>query len=129
MSRFDKYDPYSGGYRAALNAAVVAGNVGKMYAVSLNASGKTVIGGAALADLAAVICPVRTAGVNEVIDNMTAGEIVEGLTTAGAALTAGGLLYGHIDGTVDQVSASGKVVGRVAEIGTNGGRCIIRVAM
>ena len=78
MSRFDKYDPVSGGFRAPLNAAISsASDVGKIQGVSINASGKVVIGATAETGIVGVICPVRLMAVNEVIDVMTHGEIVD----------------------------------------------------
>lgn len=111
MSRYDKYDPYDGGFRARLNAAIVAADAGKIRAVSINGSGRVVIGGAGLVDIRGVICPTEAMPAGAAIDVMTDGEIVDATTTAGAALSAGALLYAHADGTVDGVSTSGKAVG------------------
>ena len=116
MSRFDKYDPYSGGFRAPLNAALTSSNVGKMYAVSINSSGRVVIGGSATTDLQGIICPVRIAAAGDIIDVMTAGEITDALETAGTALTAGARVYGHADGTVDDTSTTGKLLGQTVEL-------------
>lgn len=115
MSRYDKYDPYDGGFRARLNAALSASNVGKIYAVSINASGRVVIGGTGLIDLRGLICPTEAMAAGAAIDVMTDGEIAEATTTAGVALTAG-LQYVHIDGTLDSASASGKAVGFTVEV-------------
>lgn len=123
MSRYDKYDPYDGGFRARLNAALTSSNVGKIYAVSINTSGRAVIGGAGLIDIRGLICPTEAMPVGAQIDVMTDGEIAEATTTAGVAFTAGALLYCHIDGTVDAVSASGKAVGFTVELN----RMIVRV--
>lgn len=111
MSRYDKYDPFDGGFRARLNAALTSSDVGKIRSVSINASGRVVIGGAALTDLRGLICPTEAMAAGAAIDVMTDGEISDATTTAGAALTAGALLYTHIDGSVDGVSTSGKIVG------------------
>lgn len=116
MSRFDKYDPVSGGTRAKLNAAITSANVGKMYGVSINASGRVVIGGTAVADIVGVICPVRTMDVGEPIDVMTHGEIVEATATAGTAFAAGDRVYAATDGTISTTN-TGKLVGRVIEAG------------
>lgn len=111
MSRYDKYDPYDGGFRIRLNAAIPASDAGKIRAVSVNSSGRAVIGGAALTDLRGLICPTEAMPAGAAIDVMTDGEISDATTTAGAALVAGALLYAHIDGTVDGVSTNGKIVG------------------
>jgi hypothetical protein len=123
VSRYDKYDPYDGGFRARLNAALTSSNVGKIYAVSVNTSGRVVIGGSGLVDIRGLICPTEAMAVGAAIDVMTDGEIVEATTTAGVALTAGALIYCHIDGTVDAVSTSGKAVGFTVELN----RIIVRV--
>ena len=115
MSRYDKYDPYDGGFGAKLNAAILATDVGKVRAVSINASGRVVIGGAALTDLRGVICPTEAMAAGAAIDVMTDGEISDATTTAGAALTAGGLVYAHIDGSVDATATSGKAMGWCVE--------------
>ena len=115
MSRYDKYDPYDGGFRARLNAAILATDVGKIRAVSINASGRVVIGGTGLVDLRGLICPTEAMSVGAQIDVMTDGEIAEATTTAGAALTAG-LQYVHIDGSFDSVATAGKAVGFTVEI-------------
>lgn len=114
-SRFDKYDGMVGGFRAPLNAALSAtgDDTGKIQAVSINASGKVVIGGAAETAIIGVICPTRVMGANEPIDVMTSGEIVGAVKTAGTAWAAGDLVYAHLAGTVDAVSAAGKVIGKM----------------
>lgn len=117
MSRFDKYDPFSGGFRAPLNAAILAADVGKIQAVSINTSGRAVIGGAAETAVMGLICAVRAMAVGEIIDVMTHGEIVEATKTGGTAWSAGDIVYAHGTtggvGVVDAVSTSGKVVGKM----------------
>lgn len=116
MSRFDKYDPYDGGFRAKLNAAIVAANAGKIYAVSINTSGRVVIGGAAATDIKGLICATEAMAAGDAIDVMTDGEIGDATTTAAAAFTAGATVYAHIDGTVDAVATAGKAVGFTVEL-------------
>lgn len=123
MSRFDKYDPFDGGFRARLNAALTSTNVGKIYAVSINTSGRAVIGGAGLIDIRGLICPTEPMAVGAQIDVMTDGEIGDATTTALAAFTAGALVYCHIDGTVDAVATAGKAVAFTVELN----RLIVRV--
>ena len=124
MSRFDKYDPFSGGFRAPLNAAItLAADVGKIQAVSINSSGKVVIGGPAETAIMGLICPVRLMAAAEPIDVMTAGEIVEAVMTAGTAFAAGGIVYAHLAGTVDSTATAGKVVAKMVELT----RMIVRV--
>lgn len=119
MSRFDKYGPVTGGFRAPLNAAISSSDVGKIQAVSINGSGKVVIGGAAETAIIGVICPVRAMAANDIIDVMTSGEIVEATKTGGTAWAAGDIVYAHGTtggvGVVDAVSTSGKVIGKMIE--------------
>lgn len=130
MSRFDKYDPVSGGFRAKLNAAIVASTtpatnqVGKAYGVSLNASGRVVVGGTAITDIVGVICPVRAMDAGEPIDVMTAGEIVEFTQTSGTAWAAGDRVYAATTGDLSTTN-TGRLLGRVVEA-TRG---VIRVAL
>lgn len=124
MSRFDKYDPYDGGFRARLAVALTSADAGKIRAVSLNASGRVVIGGAALTDLRGVIVPTEAMAAGAQIDVMTDGEVADSTTTGGVAFAAGALVYAHIDGTVDAVSTSGKIVGFNVEAG----RVVVRGA-
>ncbi len=115
MSRYDKYDPYDGGFRIRLNAAIPASDAGKIRAVSINSSGRAVIGGAALTDLRGLICPTEAMPAGAAIDVMTDGEIADATETAGTAFTGGALVYAHIDGTVDDTAASGKAMGFTVE--------------
>jgi hypothetical protein len=114
-SRFDKYDGFTGGFRAPLNAALSAtgDDIGKIQAVSINSSGKVVIGGAAETAIIGVICPTKVMAANDPIDVMTSGEIVGAVKTAGTAWAAGDIVYAHPAGTVDAASATGKVIGRM----------------
>jgi hypothetical protein len=125
MSRFDKYDPYDGGFRARLNAAIVAANAGKIYAVSINTSGRVVIGdgGGGLIAIRGLICATEAMAAGDAIDVMTDGEIADATTTAAAAFTAGALIYCHTDGTVDAVATAGKAVGFTVELD----RLVVRV--
>jgi hypothetical protein len=123
MSRFDKYDPYDGGFRAKLLVAIPASEAGKIKAVSINTSGKVVIGGTGLVDIRGLICPTEAMDANAQIDVMTDGEIANATETAGTAFTGGALVYCHIDGTVDDTAASGKPVGFTVEVDRLIARC------
>jgi hypothetical protein len=115
LSRIDKYDPFDGGFRAKLNAALVAANAGKIYAVSINTSGRVVVGGTATTDIKGLICATEAMDAAKPIDVMTDGEFGDVLTTAGAAFTAGQTVYAHTDGTVDAVATAGKAIGFIVE--------------
>jgi uncharacterized protein DUF2190 len=123
MSRFDKYDPYDGGFRAKLNAAITATNAGKIYAVSINTSGKVVIGGSGLVDIRGLICATEAMAAGDAIDVMTDGEIADATMTSGTAFTAGALIYCHADGTIDATATSGKAIGFTVELD----RLVVRV--
>ena len=118
-ARFDKYDGFTGGFRAPLNAALSAtgDDTGKIQAVSINSSGKVVIGAAAETGIIGVICPTKVMGANDIIDVMTSGEIVGAVKTGGTAFAAGDIVYAHGttggSGVVDAASASGKVIGKM----------------
>lgn len=118
MSRYDKYDPYDGGFRARLNAATAASEAGKIKAVSINTSGRVVIGdgGGGLIAIRGLICPTEAMPAGAQIDVMTDGEIADATETAGTAFTAGVLVYAHADGTVDDTAASGKAMGFTVEL-------------
>lgn len=118
FGRYDKYDGFVGGFRAPLNAAMsaTANDVGKVQAVSINASGKVVIGATAATGIIGVICPTKVMFANDPIDVMVRGEIMDVVkTSAGAAWAVGDLVYGHIDGTLDAVATAGVVIGRILE--------------
>lgn len=119
--RYDKYDPVSGGFRAPLNAAIVSADVGKVLGVSINTSGKVVIGGAAIADIVGVICAVRAMAANEIIDVMTAGEITDATYSGGGATATGDRVYAATDGNTSTTN-TGALVGRVINVG----RMVIR---
>jgi hypothetical protein len=128
LSRFDKYDPVSGGFRAPLAAAILAADVGKIQAVSIAAStGLVTIGGPAETAIIGVICPDKPYAAGDMIDVMTHGEIVEATFTAGTAFAAGALVYGHGTaggvGTIDVTSTTGKVIGKTIELN----RLVVRV--
>jgi hypothetical protein len=125
LSRYDKYDPVSGGFRAPLNAAIASADVGKIQGVSINASGKVVVGGTAETSIVGLICPVRTMAAGDIIDVMTAGEIVEATKTAGTAYAAGDTVFvTGTTGAVNTTSGAGtKAVGKMIELD----RMIVRV--
>lgn len=125
MPRFDKYEPRVGGFRGRLAAAILTADVGKIFAVSIDGTGRVVIGGPAITAISGVICAVRAMAAGEPIDVMTFGEIEDATTTGGAALTLGGPVFAHADGTVDSNSVAGVAVGITVE---RAGRLIVRTA-
>lgn len=145
MARYDKYDPISGGFRARLAAALTLtnGSVGPV-AVSLNASGRVVVGTAGQSGLVGILVknvakgPVGRwdtslqAGVpnpyapvgaqaGDVVDIMTDGDIVDLNTTT---FPAGSKIYAAADGTLSATGGTGKfLIGWTVEAG----RLIVRV--
>jgi hypothetical protein len=127
VSRFDKYNPVSGGFRAPLNAAIVSARVGDVIGVSLNGSGRVVEGGA-VAAIKGVICPTKIMAAGDIIDVMTDGEIVDCTLNDGTtALTAGTSYYSDAAANGDVTSASN--AGANAYIGhtVEASRLVIRV--
>jgi hypothetical protein len=125
MSRYDKYDPFDGGFRARLNAAIPAADAGKIQAVSLNSTGRVVIGdgGGGLVAIRGVICATEAMAAGDAIDVMTDGEIADATFTVGTAFVAGTLVYAQTTGVVNQTSASAKAIGFTVELD----RLIVRV--
>ena len=74
MSRYDKYDPKVGGYRAPLAADFPAALVEHVVGVSHDEAGRVVVGGTNIKGVL-VLTKARKAG--EIVDVMTSGEIVE----------------------------------------------------
>lgn len=124
MSRFDKYEGRTGGFRAPLLAAIGSADVGKIFAVSIGTDGRAAIGGAAETAVSGLICAVRPMAAGEPIDVMTAGEIEEATMTAGTAFTLGAPVFAHLSGIVDNTSGSGVPVGITVARAT---RLVVRV--
>lgn len=140
MPRYDKYDPISGGFRAPLNADLTfsaAGEFGPL-AVSLNTSGRAVVGTQGASGVAGILvknvpfyprlgnvpgqlnAAVPIGGkAGDIVDIMTSGEIL-GVPT----FTAGQKIYAIPATGVLTATATGNIpVGFMAEAG----RLIVRV--
>lgn len=129
MARYDKYDPKDGGFRAKLAAnwlstpgTPATHDVGKVWAVGLDANGRVVKGAGNTGILG--VCIVNQAmGAGEVVDVMTDGEIVEFALQNGTATTAGTRYYGvTADGTYN-TTATGTPLGFTVE----GTRLVVRI--
>lgn len=95
MARIDKYEPRAGGFRAKLNAAFSdTDDVGVPLAVSLNASGRVVIGTAGQSGFVGIICLSGLRAAGDVVDVMTDGELAD------AGLAAGTRYFAAADGTL-----------------------------
>ncbi len=95
MAHFDKYDPYSGGFRGPLAFKIEKADVGKPIAVGVNANGQ-IIKGNGNANMLGVVIGHSPKNIGDIIDVMTHGEIVE-MT----GVTAGTRLYGFDDGSIN----------------------------
>lgn len=122
MSRFDKYDPYSGGFRAKLESAISSSDVGKVFGVSLNGSGRVVLGGA-LDVVRGVICATQEMAARDTIDVMTDGEITDFLLSGGSGATAGATVYSAVADGATSHTATGRSIGFCVE----STRLIVRV--
>lgn len=78
MSRFDKYEPRVGGFRARLEANWLLADVGILRAVSLNASGRVVKGKTTgQPGLKGLITLGMVRNARHPVDVMTAGEVLD----------------------------------------------------
>lgn len=99
MARIDKYEPKSGGFRAPL-AASWAGQAAPVV-VSLDGSGRVVVGSLGATNGVGVLCKPDAAAAGTFVDIMTDGELVE------AALAAGTVYYATVTTGALTTSAPG----------------------
>lgn len=118
MSRYDKYDPKVGGFRAALAADFDPDLLDHVVAVGLDTDGLVLTNGpdnSGTTGLIGVIVLTKARRAGDIVDVMTDGEIVEfgpndGTSEAGVDLgDAGTVYYGHADGTVTATGGVGSV--------------------
>jgi len=76
MARYDKYEPKAGGFRAPLATAIAAGQVGNIIGVGLDANGRVDSTNPASGVLGVLVVD-RPMNAGDIVDVMTAGEIVE----------------------------------------------------
>lgn len=90
VPRYDKYEPFAGGFRAPLFAAVIAANGFVAYGVGLDSSGRVVLGAGNTGVIGVMIAHgAKNAG--DFVDVMTDGEIVDLVSlTAGTVYFANG---------------------------------------
>ena len=108
MARYDKYNPYGGGFRAPLAANFDAADAGKPFAVGLNNQGQ-VVKGAGQSGVTGVLILTMAKGAGAIVDVMKFGEIVEfGPTAAtpGSGFGAAGTAY-FANTTTGAISATG----------------------
>ncbi len=82
MANYDKYDPKAGGFRAALAADWLTADIKTVIGVGLNASGQ-VVKGAGNSGLVGVLVLTEALKAGDIVDIMTAGDIVDFGGTAG----------------------------------------------
>lgn len=113
MSRYDKYNPISGGFRAGVNAAwsLTSGPAGvtdlfRVTGVQLNANGRLIRATAALACCGIIVAHGPKVAA-EIVDVMTAGEVVElGVDDIqGATAPTAGTVY-YLDLTAGRLTAT-----------------------
>jgi hypothetical protein len=84
LARYDKYEPYAGGFRAALAAdfgtLTNAADLGKIWGVGLDTNGRVVKGAGNTGIVGVLILTMEKYALN-VVDVMTDGEIVDILAT------------------------------------------------
>jgi hypothetical protein len=124
-ARYDKYGPLTGGFRAPSNiawayVAPVAGveqagnDVGKVWAVGLNSSGR-VVKGAGVTGIIGVFVPTQAQAAGDIIDVMTSGEIANFTLQNQSAAAAGTRYFGvAADGTFS-TTATGTPLGFTVE--------------
>jgi hypothetical protein len=139
MSNYDKYDPYSGGSRAALAAdfGYTAGkpdrahaDLRKLFAVALNGSGLLVKYGVGALNFVGVLVLTTPKAAGDTVDYMTAGDITDVLDAEiNGTLTAGSPVYAAPGGTGVTIgipavtSAVGAYyIGRIHELNAVSGR-------
>lgn len=138
MARYDKYGPYTGGFRAPLAADFGTGgnaaDLGKVWAVGLDANGR-VVKGAGQSGIVGVLILTTEKYALDVVDVMTHGEIVDinpvtpfdGFTAATvAAATLAGTKYYAVPGTglIDSTATANRAIGYTVEKS----RLVVRVS-
>jgi hypothetical protein len=116
MPRYDKYDPISGGFRAPLNADWADADVGVVFGVGLNSSGRVVKGAGQTGLRAVLVVDAKGKKAGDIVDCMTQGEIVEVALVAGTKYVAN-------TGTGVLATATGTEIGYTVEAT----RLIVRV--
>ena len=112
MSRYDKYEPKNGGYRAPLAVDFDPNNLERIFGVGHDANGRVVIGaGATGVTGVLVLTMARKAG--KIIDVMTSGDVIEFGPTEGEP----GVDFGR-PGTVYYSDANGNIGAGTDEVQT-----------
>lgn len=136
MSRYDKYNPVSGGFRAPLAAAWTATSgpsgvtdLNRVIVVSLNGSGR-VVKAASVAAAVGIVILTGPKAIGDIVDVMTDGEVVEldgADIQGGTALGAG--IKAYLDLTATRLTSTANVAGAAGfYVGTTveAGRLVVR---
>jgi hypothetical protein len=125
MARYDKYDPIGGGnFRADIAADFPDANLGKLYGVGLDTTGKVVIGAGNTGIIGVMVItqkPGRVGPLREVqrVDVMRTGEITDFGPTAGVPGTDFGTAatkyYSDSSGNITATATSNTYVGFTIE--------------
>lgn len=112
MSRYDKYDPKNGGYRAPLAADFDPANLERLIGVGHDADGRVVIG-AGQSGITGVLVLTKARKAGEIVDVMTSGDVVEFGPTDGKP----GVDFG-LPGTVYYAGTDGNIGSGADEVQT-----------
>lgn len=110
MARYDKYNPYGGGFRAFLAADWDVADAGKPYAMGLNTSGQLVKGAGNSGVVGVLVLTRAIVATREPVDVMKFGEIVLFAPTATDPLSGGTGVAGtsyYANTTTGVISATG----------------------
>lgn len=77
MPRYDKYDPYSGGFRAPAALAVSREDKNVLTGAGLDDAGRVIRNGSGSLDATGVVIAHDAKNPGDILDIMTSGEIVE----------------------------------------------------
>lgn len=121
MARYDKYDPISGGFRAALADDWDDADVAIPFGVGLDTDGHVVKGAGTTGVVGVLVVDGQVSGTGtrtsnkfagDVVDVMTAGEIVDATLDGSAALDPGVRYYAdNTTGELETVAAGNTQVG------------------
>lgn len=115
-ARYDKYNPVSGGFRAASAIAWVEADLAKVFAVGLDTSGN-VVKGAGNTGIVGVVVLAKAKAIGDIIDVMTDGEIVGAALSDGTTALTAGTAYYAVPGTglLSATATSNKKIGHTVE--------------
>lgn len=110
MPRYDKYDPYDGGFRAPLAAAIAYADKNELHAVGLDNAGRVVLDDPSTSGFVGVLVAHDQKRAGDIVDVMTDGEIVEM-----EGLTAGTTYYANVSTGVISATPSIFKIGHTVE--------------